>query len=114
MDNLSIFKTECEYWIKYFGLLDWDILYISDKIEARATYILHLTGRTATLTINNEEMSRKQICQSAFHEIIHLLISELAHYTDRVTDNSEEIQHVLIRRMENSVFEIDYTWRNHE
>ena len=112
MANLAIFKKECEYWISYFGLLDWDIEYDEKKLNARATYSSSLVGRVATLTINNKKMEDDQIKKSAFHEICHLLISELAYYTTRVTSDSEEIQHVFIRRMENSVFKTKFEQTN--
>ena len=112
MANLDMFKKECEYWISYFGLLDWDIAYDEKKLKARATYSSNLVGRVATLTIDNTKMEEEQIKKSAFHEICHLLISELSYYTTRVTDNSEEIQHIFIRRMENSVFKTKFEQTN--
>jgi len=64
----------------------------------------NLVGRTALLSVNSMKMKKEQIKKSAFHEVCHLLINELGYYTGKVREDSEEIQHVFIRRMENSVF----------
>ncbi|KKL20187.1 hypothetical protein LCGC14_2457950, partial [marine sediment metagenome] len=48
--HYELFKSEANFWLKYFGLSEWDVKFCHVKLEggskARCTY--NLVGRAAT------------------------------------------------------------------
>jgi len=112
--HFELFKTECQKWQKFFGLLSWRIMYLHEepRSKAMASCATSLSQRVATIRLNpkwpREELNDKIIKETAFHEICELLLTRLDHYmTARfVIDDSdfEEALHEVIRTLENVIF----------
>ena len=108
--HFKIFKEECDLWLKFFGILDWEIHYEHDGGDARANcYTDQSGGQIATLelckkweTIPTDLIVRK----CAFHEVCELMLSEMSYGLGRhySWDISNKMTHRVIRRMENSIF----------
>lgn len=114
-EHFALFKSECDQWIKRWGLLDWDIIYThvdlnTDLARLKSNY----TGKNAVISlgINWEEeyspITTYQIKKSAFHEIMELLLAEYDAIATSRCINEDEVnnaRHTVIRRLENVVFE---------
>ena len=110
--HFEIFKKECEKWIEYFGLKDWDIHYAhredADNLGT-CGYNMVSCHATISLTINwdDDEPTTVAVKKIAFHEVSELLLARLvsvAHTRSATGHDIEEATHGIIRRMENSVF----------
>jgi hypothetical protein len=110
--EFSEFKTECWKWIEYFGLKDWewDIRHETpSQDDARANYNLVYVSKYVCVRLNKTftvAPDKYEIKRCAFHEIIHVLISELSRfglavYRDEVIEKEE---HRIIQILENSLF----------
>jgi len=109
----DIFNEEVDYWIKYFGLLEYE-LHITNEDEeslgALGTCWSDIENRIAGINLNSiwdEEPSEKRIRQIAFHEVMELLLGELktAAYERETSDKIiVGATHTLIRRLENTIF----------
>lgn len=112
----EIFKTECQKWIDYFGLKNWQVYYRHTKIEgARAQASFNCVGGIVTLTLNTDwnELSRDFVCdenvrKSAFHEVCEIMFGRMDDMVGQrfgliEEDVTEEI-HRLIRILENTIF----------
>jgi hypothetical protein len=100
--DFKLFKSECEKWIKKFGLLGWKVYYsfkqIEDKFGGCST---DYEGRVATIYLNPDFdcpmpiNKTEQIKQIALHEALELLFSPLWGLTQsrQYSESEYEMQH---------------------
>lgn len=120
--NAVITKEHFDYFVQEIinfqialGLLDWELFFEHEDIEARADITYNIMGRCATIRLAKEwqicQPTLEQLSKAAFHEITHLLTAD---YQDLITNDTmsktaklsqaEIVDHVLIRRLEHSIF----------
>jgi len=103
------FVKEAEYWIDYFGLLDWEFHFYHISTNGRAHYWADIQGRLASIELNTEWTfipTLKDLQLSAFHEVCEIMIVPLSGMTSNVYDRNfvEGKTHTIIRRLENTIF----------
>jgi hypothetical protein len=108
--HLKLFKKEFEKWINYFGLLDFDIqIKISENNSdtLAVTTVLH-QDKIAVISITKlwDELNDYKIRETAFHEVIEVLLSRLRNmacgtFSDEAVN---ETTHAVIARLQNSIF----------
>lgn len=115
--DFDYFCKRARYWIKYFGLLEWDIDFFfnkneEDQGEELAYCIANLEGRAATLGLchawQETKPNRKQLNLVAFHEVCELLLSPINILSKArfITESRiDEARHSIIRRLENTILE---------
>jgi len=115
--HFDIFKKECSKWIKYFGLLDWEINLYHKKLDEEDKDSMAITscynkGKRSDITLNIEwdedKPSEIEIKKCAFHEICEVLYYPIAFMAEArfLADGEIETEtHRLIRILENTVFE---------
>ena len=108
--HLELFKKEANYWLNYFGLLDFDVqIKISENNEeCLAFVIVSHPNKIVVLKISKlwDELSDLKIRETAFHEVCEVLLSRLRSlacgtFSDEVVD---ETCHSIIGRLQNSIF----------
>jgi len=111
--HFKVFKEEAEYWIKGFGLGGWKwyILHEHRMDEALAGYWINHEGCVVAIHLEPDwedtEVTNKRLRQSAFHEVCHVLLTNLVRAAeDRYTEKGriDEEEHHIIRILENAVF----------
>ena len=108
--HYEIFKSECNYWIKRYGLVGWELHFDHDVADQnRATCVTYGPGRMCALTLGTEwhglEPTPERVAKTAYHEICELLLADLVEAaTDRKFDpeNIEAKTHAIIRVLENA------------
>jgi hypothetical protein len=114
--DFDYFCKRGQYWIKFWGLLEWDVDYIFDRDreenENIAYCISNLTGRAATigLCINwgITKPTKTQIDRAAFHEVGELLMSPVNILSKErfvTEDMIDDARHAVLRRLENKFCE---------
>ena len=79
--HYELFKKECDYWIDKFKINDWRVDYMMEDLDNNiAQCDRNLFARTVKISLNTElgVEDIKLLKDTAKHEIIHLLIGELA------------------------------------
>jgi len=115
-DEFDFFKTECDKWIRVFGLLGWGVLYEHVDIKENwyaSVRVNNLEDRIALFSFNKNitegEREFLDIRKTAFHEVMELLLWPM-HYIgeSRYTSPEEltEARHVIIRTLENIVYPV--------
>lgn len=113
--DFQCFKDEANFWINKFGLLDWRVDYVFEKLtDGYAECRTHWNGKCAVLALDRyptEEVSTDQIRKSAFHEVCELLLEDMRMVALNDALSFDERRsllncaaHGVIRRLENSVF----------
>jgi len=109
--EFELFKKECQRWIKFWGLTEWEINYRHKEIdrEVYAVCYTDIIGMTATLKFNKNirEDLESQPKESAFHEICELLLAKLSTLANDRYSTEDELcvaSHEIIRRLENCVY----------
>lgn len=114
-EQFKVFKAECEKWLDYFGLKNWQVRYMQSKIDNRAEVHFNCVGGVATIILGhawNEKsknfVDNESIKKCAFHEVCELLFGRLNDMAGQrwglaVEDVEEEI-HRIIRILENTTF----------
>jgi hypothetical protein len=109
--DFTEFKAECQRWVDYFGLKDWEICYDKeDSEDNRASCLSDYPGKIAVLSLSNEWPSppqKNEIKQVAFHEVSELLIAPLRAMAVARYVTEDEIlvaNHYIIRVLENTTF----------
>ena len=113
--HFEVFKKECLKWIKRFGLQDWRVDFFhedwSDSYgQAKAWCKWNVNGRVVSFCLASEwniPIKAKDVQQTAFHEVGHLLLGRidiLAGTRYLCEDEIKEEVHAIIRRLENAVF----------
>ena len=124
--HFDLFCRRSRVWIKYFGLLDWDVDFFFNKNEEEqgeqlAYCMTNLDGRAATLGLchnwHETQPTRKQINLVAFHEVCELLLSPLNTLSKErfITESRiDEARHSVIRRLENTILESSVGSKKHK
>lgn len=121
-EDFNLFVREGKYWQKFFGLLDWEIIYVLAASRDHRAWcsVGELKDRVAEIGLAHRweiQPTDKQIRRTVFHEIVELLTMRLyilAISRDASYQNIVEENHKIIRALENSVFEEDYKRRFRE
>jgi len=108
--DFKLFKKECNKWINFFSLTDWEMFFEHRDIEgARANAVYNNEGRVATLSLATDfgdMITDDEIRRVAFHEVCEILLGDMGimikHYFSYNMATTEI--HRVIRRLENSVF----------
>jgi hypothetical protein len=107
--HFEIYKKESEFWIRYFGLLDFDVQYkISEKNGNNlATTTVSHSDKMVIVEVTKlwDELTEKKIRETAFHEVVEILISRLRSmacgtFSDEAVN---ETCHSIIIRLQNSI-----------
>ncbi len=113
--HFKYFVMSCKKWIKYFGLHRFEVFFEHENVQDSRACVRHKTvGKIATISLSVDWpgykiISNEELDKVAFHEILELLLSRLSSmcrgyvaYHESAVD--EEI-HVIIRTLENTLFE---------
>lgn len=109
--HFDIFQKEVRKWQKFFALLEWEFTFEHILKEGyRAMVATQLTAMQANFMLSTswEDMpiTVSLVKRAAFHEVIHVLLSEVS-YLARQSANQyevEQIEHRIINTLENTVF----------
>ena len=53
--DFEVFKKECEKWVNFFGLIDYEWVYYHEKdVQARARFDCNWAGRIFSITLSTE------------------------------------------------------------
>ena len=109
--DFELFRKEAEKWIKYLGLLNWEVRYCYDiDNDCRASCTADNNGRIATLAFSLHwpyKPKTSEIRLVAFHEVAELLLEPLEHIANSIYRNQGEFEaakHDVIRTLENTLF----------
>lgn len=96
--DFEVFKKEFKYWQERFGLLDWEVYFKHEPVDAGFACIHYKNNsRVATATINSDvDAYNKELVDpkgSAKHEAIHLLLSDFfIMANERYISSEDEIE----------------------
>jgi hypothetical protein len=109
--DFTEFQTECERWVDYFGMKDWEVCFDREDEEcARASCLADYTGKIAMICLTNEwhnPPQKNEIKKVAFHEVVELLLAPLravAVARFATEDEIEVADHYIVRVLENTIF----------
>lgn len=106
--HFVFFRKECEKRIAELGLSSWCVKYAFNKLENDyANISWNYKGRIALITLSNEFESHdtieNQLCTTALHECLELLLSPLIDLAEDRTwcdAEFEKEKHAIIRTLE--------------
>jgi hypothetical protein len=116
--QFKIFRSEVEKWIDFFGLKDWQALFLFEKLkDNRAEIRYNCVSGIAVFVLNTEWneldiswVNDESIKKAGFHEVCELLLGRLVDMADQRYDVTEagieEEKHRIIRILENVLWEI--------
>ena len=117
--HFQIFKSECEYWIKTFGLFDWDINIRHVEMEPLGNCNWHAVDRWAIISLaknfGETEPTDLELRATAYHEVFELMLGRLHTLATYRYINASELdseKHTIIYRMINCHFK-PYYEENH-
>jgi len=108
-NRFTVFKKECDKWVKFYGLNNWRIKYEEMEDESNSglcSFDLH--NRMAVISLNTAA-DEKNVNPAliAFHEVTELLLARIRYLaTERYIqpDEVDDAIHECIRTLENSVW----------
>ncbi len=112
-EHFQLFQNECLKWLGQFGLKDWTVCFSHEELkdETLAQCASDYSNCIATLLMQKnwkgEEITEYTIRRIAFHEVMELLVSDLAKLASSRFIQEDELsktRHMLIKRLENGVF----------
>lgn len=107
------FISEVKYWIRFFGLLDWEVRFNLDEddIDNEAYLKADIEAKDVTFNLcktwNKKDLTEEAIRKAAFHEVEELLQQPLSNLAEKREWNKDEYikeTHSLIKRYENTLF----------
>jgi len=109
--HFKVFKKECKKLIGSLGLFDWELCFTHNDLDCRGNCHTQIPGFMCKLNLGVDwgegqeyKITNKDIKRTAFHEVLHLLLTEIRGCAnDRYMNIQEydEIEHRTIRRIEN-------------
>ncbi len=110
--HFEIFKKECEKWVDFFGLKEWDLKMVHEDCgDSNGKCLTGYSSKSAIITLTTEYECDGELIHSikktAFHEVVHLLLADLvalgrARYLE--SDEFENKEHEIVSKLINSVF----------
>jgi len=106
--EMSYFSERVYYWQEKFGLLDWQVetrYTYDDKDDWGAKCSRDPENRCAVITFNSscakhsKTIGKKYLNTCALHEVLHLLLADLAHLSP-ATSSNDKYEHQIVRRLE--------------
>lgn len=110
--DFEYFKKRCEHWIEFWGVKDWEVCFFFEYFEegGRAKCKHNPHAGVASIFLNTyayDKQTKKDLDRSAFHEVMHIVLSDFFHLacergtTEQMLDKVEER---FIVRCENCVY----------
>lgn len=110
------FKEEARYWLRFFGCFEWDLRFLfeeDDEALASALWKAHqgIVAITLAKTWTHDPITPYNLSKVAFHEICEVLLGRLGDLAGIAASEArvEREIHIIIRKLENTVFE--YEWK---
>ncbi len=111
--DFEIFKEECEKWLDYFGLKDWNCYYYHEKLDKDdAQTIGSINDKQAVIKLNTEWSEKDdgyELKKTAFHEVIEVLLIKLRCMAEGTYPANEytidEECHSIIYRLTHTIFD---------
>lgn len=83
--QFDYFVDVCKKYVEYFGLYEWDLTYVHEKIDDHsvASCSTSMPQMSATIRLNyhrdkkNGKLSNEELRITAVHEVGHLLVAKL-------------------------------------
>lgn len=114
--DFELFCKECYDWVKYFNLEEYEIVFKHTKIDgAYADTCTDAQSHQALIRLNvvwPESPTELTIRQTAFHEVIELLLGRLRCFSSSrfvLEREIDEAVHGVIMRLQNTVFRQKYS-----
>ena len=111
--DFTLFKKECQKWINYFGLKNWEIRYIHEgnsHEDGLAGTTIDLDNKLAVIELcqemNDYDYKNHSFNALAFHEVCEVLIGRLRYLAQSRYASKEEIieaNHEIVRTLENTI-----------
>lgn len=111
------FCKEALYWIKKYGMLQYEWFFEHKEIEERAMAVHNVDAKIAYLVLSTQwdvEPTPKRIRHAAFHEVWEVFLGYIATLAISRDFNENLLEceiHSVIRTMENTHFVDDYVRR---
>ncbi len=108
--HLAAFEKEARFWIEKLGLLDWEIAFEREDLDTRAQLTRSYIDKCAGFFLAKEwpcavtPLNTEEVRKSAKHEVVELVVSELAILAEAPYKTADEVahaRHTLVRRLEN-------------
>jgi len=114
-NQFKLFQAGVHEWIDFFGLKEWQILFLFERMENnRAEIRFDCVSGIAVFVLNTRWETEEEwvtdtiIRKVAFHEVCELLLGRLVHITNQrhgtTEDGVEEETHRIIRTLENTIW----------
>ena len=96
--QFDYFSQRVRYWVKYFGLLDWTVYIIKEDLDCPAEIRYNDYGRSATFVLAKyrDDQTRRDLEESAVHEVVHLALASLDIMSKHRFDVCEDQFHKLV------------------
>ena len=109
--GFNYFRQRCMHWAKILSISHFEFFFQFGDTpdDVRADIGIDLVGKICTIRLNSEwtsPVTKVQLDRVAFHEILELLLADLAFYAYISASRGlvEEVTHKIIRSLENYVF----------
>jgi hypothetical protein len=123
--HYEMFKDEFMHWVDVFGLRDWELAFYftdtgkdNEDERVRACIQMEFEGRLAMVTLDAKWTAMQpddyNIRRCAYHEAVELLLGKVMDLARRRSITAEQLEsetHAVIRILENTHFEQDYSLR---
>jgi len=113
-DPFKYFKQQVQYWVKFFGLYNWDVNIhkdedaVQDSLAYTATIVDNKRADIyLVLDWDGAEMTRYEL-KTAFHEVLEVMLAEIRYLAGKRDIRFEEIDstiHNIIRILTAKIFE---------
>lgn len=116
-EDFVYFRERVYHWVKAFSLSEYEVTVthrdLPEDENSLAFINVNLLGRGAEISLSKDwgldVINKKELDKAAFHEVVHLLIYE---YHEGLLGRLpppviETMEHSIVRRLENFVFDPD-------
>ena len=113
-DPFKYFEECVNRWVNYFGLYNWDVNVHEDtdeNDEAMAETLSNVENKRADIYLimdwNETEMTEYSLNETAFHEVLEVMLSEIRYIAGRRDIRFGEIDsaiHSIIRILTEKIF----------
>ena len=101
VEQFKAYKTHCEYYLKIFGITEWDIDYKQHKMDDAARVTYNCSARLACFQLTTKGTGdfcfQDDMQKLALHEVLHLLLADIA--ASKASPEEIALEHTVIQRL---------------
>ncbi|NIM46496.1 MAG: hypothetical protein GTO54_12900 [Nitrososphaeria archaeon] len=112
-ENFEYYQGQIHRWLDFWAEKSWRVYFEHKQLkEALAAVNWDHSGKTLNVALSHKwsvQPTNKLLSKCAFHEVVEIMLVTMSRWMSGNSYDIEEAVHTVVRRLENVIFEKEWT-----